>query len=92
MRFITTPERVGIEKGFRRGLKAGKRYIATAKRLGIAKGIQQGESNLLLRLLVRRFHGIPPTYLARIQQASAETLLIWGERIFDASRLEEVFL
>ncbi len=77
MRYITTPERLGIEKGIKQGIE---------------QGIQQGESNLLIRLLKRRFRFIPPTYLTRIQQASAETLLLWGERILDASTLEEVFL
>ncbi len=62
-------------------------YITTAQRIGI----KEGEINMLTLLLEHRFHLIPPNYLELIQQANADTLLIWGKRILDANSLEEVF-
>ncbi len=48
-------------------------------------------SDLTLLFLKRRFNKIPESYMIRIQQADAETLLLWGEKILDANALEEVF-
>ncbi len=62
-------------------------YINTAQRIGI----QQGESILLIRQLQRRFHQVPSNYLNRVQQADADTLLLWGERVLDARALDDVF-
>jgi hypothetical protein len=72
VQFITTPERVGFQKG-------------------LEKGLQKGEATLLTRLLERRFRHIPSKYLARIQQADVNALLVWGDRMFDAKTLDEVF-
>ncbi|HVV68159.1 MAG TPA: DUF4351 domain-containing protein [Gammaproteobacteria bacterium] len=78
--FITTPERVGIQKGIQQGFQQG-----------LKTGLQKGEAALLIRLLQHRFHHLPSNYLTRIQQADSNTLLIWGERVLDANTLEEVF-
>ncbi len=70
-------------------------FITTPERVGfqqgLQQGLQQGEATLLTRLLERRFHHIPPHYLARIQQADINALLVWGYRLFDAKTLDEVF-
>ncbi len=66
-------------------------YITTPQRIGRQEGIQQGESTILIRLLQRRFHSIPSTYLTQVMQADADTLLLWADRIFDAKTLDEVF-
>ncbi len=54
-------------------------------------GIHQGEVALFTRQLKYRFNQVPESYLKRIEQADAETLLSWGERILDAKTLEEIF-
>ena len=76
MPYITTAERIGIQKGLQQGLE---------------QGLQQGESTLLLRQLVYKFKNIPAVYLQKIDQANCEDLLKWGERILDNSSLEKVF-
>lgn len=78
--YISTPVQLGIEKGIQQGLHEG-----------IFRGIHEGEAALLLRQIKHRFGHVPEVYLQRIQQADAETLLIWGERVLDASTLEEIF-
>ncbi len=80
VQFITTPERVGRMEGFKEGLETG-----------IQKGLKEGEATILIRQLQRRFGQIPPKYLAQIQQSDVDTLLMWCERVLDATTLEEVF-
>jgi hypothetical protein len=61
-------------------------------KIGLQQGINQGEVAMLLRLLKRRFYQVPVNYLKEIQEADAETLLLWSEKILDAKTLEEVFV
>jgi predicted transposase/invertase (TIGR01784 family) len=58
---------------------------------GIHQGIHQGEVALFTRQLKRRFYEVPECYFKYIEQADAETLLLWGEKILDAKTLEEIF-
>jgi recombination-promoting nuclease RpnB len=60
---------------------------------GIHQGIHQGEAAVITRQLKRRFHlhQIPDSYLSKIEQADAEMLLLWSDRILDAQSLEEIF-
>ncbi len=75
--YITSFERHGIEKGIQQGIDLGK---------------QQGEGAILLRLLQHKFKGKPlDFYCTKIQAASAETLLVWAERVLDSDNLEEIF-
>ncbi len=57
------------------------------------EGFHQGETAMLTRQLKRRFHlrQIPESYLAKIEEADAETLLLWGDKILDAQSFEEIF-
>ena len=55
------------------------------------RGIHLGEVAIITRQLKRRFHQVPESYLTRIEQADAETLLSWSDKILDAKSLEEVF-
>lgn len=80
MGYITTFERLGIEKGYQQGLTQG-----------LEQGLNQGKADLLIRLLQHRFHSIPSIHLERIKRAGPETLLIWGERVLEAQSLEEIF-
>ena len=58
---------------------------------GKQEGRQEGEAALLLRLLERRFGPVPGNARRRVQEADADTLLLWGERILDANTPEEVW-
>ena len=58
---------------------------------GRRKGRREGEADLLLRQLARRFGPLSPAVEERVRRADAERLLAWGERFVDAADLEEVF-
>jgi predicted transposase/invertase (TIGR01784 family) len=58
---------------------------------GLRLGIHQGEATMMMRQLTRRFKQVPKSYLQLIEQADAETLLVWGERILEAETLEDIF-
>lgn len=73
-------ERRGIEKGIEEGIQKG-----------MQQGMQEGEAALITRQIQRRFGDIPATYMQRIKEADAQTLLVWGDRILDAATLEEIF-
>ncbi len=58
---------------------------------GIQKGRVEGQADLLLRLLTRRFGTIPDTTTERIRAATAEQLETWSLNILDAETLGDVF-
>ena len=84
MPYITSVERIGMEKGMQKGIEQG-----------IEKGIQQGKqlgaADMLLHQIERRFG--PPSDLVRerIIKADANTLMQWSERILDAQNLDELW-
>jgi len=45
---------------------------------------------VLVRLMERRFGALAPQLRRRIEQADAETLLRWSERVLTAASAEEV--
>ncbi|CAG0950601.1 hypothetical protein ANRL3_00209 [Anaerolineae bacterium] len=57
---------------------------------GLERGRQEGEAALLQRLLERRFGPLDEALHQRIALADADTLLRWGERIFQESSAEDV--
>ncbi len=80
MRYVSSVERIGIEKGLQQGLLQG-----------MQQGMQQGEGVLLRRLLARRFGALPETIENRLTQASVNQLETWGDRVLDAKSLDDVF-
>jgi len=80
MPYITTIERMGIEKGMQEGIREG-----------IQKGIQKGEAAILKRQLARRFEQLPDWVEPRLRKASRKELERWAERLLDAATLDEVF-
>ena len=54
------------------------------------QGEAKGEATLLERQLKLRFGNLSEAVRLRLAQADAETLLRWGERIFQASSPEDV--
>jgi len=92
MSYITSIERSGIKKGLRRGLERGvARGIKQGERQGVQQGVQQGEATVLLRLM-RLKYGEPAVeaYRRRIEQADADTLLRWSERLLTADTPEQM--
>jgi len=73
-----------IEQGIRQGMEQGIEQ-------GIEQGKRQGEAEVLLRQLERKFGPASATLRQRIQEADAETLLHWSERILTADTPEAVF-
>ncbi|TLD44437.1 MAG: hypothetical protein FAZ92_03304 [Accumulibacter sp.] len=88
MPYITSVERIGIEKGMQQGMQQGMRQ---GMQQGMQQGIRQGESALLERQLTRRFGPPSAETLARLNAATVEELEQWAENILDATTLEEVF-
>jgi hypothetical protein len=78
----------GLHEGMQQGLHQG---MQQGLHQGMQQGMQQGEAAVLKRLLQRRFGEVPVIYVQKIDNAGAETLLDWSERILDAKTLEDVF-
>ena len=76
MRYVTSVERTGREEGRKQGRLGGRR---------------EGEAALLRRLLLRRFGAVPAWAEARLNGATTDQFEVWGERILDAAKLEDVF-
>ncbi len=76
MAYITSAERIGIERGLEQS---------------IHQGIHQGERTLLLRLLQRKFGEVPAYYHGLMDRANPETLLKWADLLITANSLDEIF-
>lgn len=76
MAFMTTAEK--------RGHKIGREE-------GIETGIHKGETILLVNLLNFKFKKIPKKYLQLIENANADSLLLWARRVLTAENLEDIF-
>ncbi|MBM0107118.1 DUF4351 domain-containing protein [Steroidobacter sp. S1-65] len=55
------------------------------------EGLREGEAQLLLRQLRRRFGELPVWVQSRLQQAPSEQLERWGERLLEIDTLEALF-
>lgn len=71
-----------------------KRFIAQGKAEGKAEGQAEGElqgrAAMLMKQLTLKYGPLPMTASERVQQASAEELDRWAERILSAASLDEV--
>lgn len=72
-----------IEEGRQEGRLEGRQE-------GRLEGLQHGEARVLTPLLRLRFGELPTAEQRRIEQADAETLLRWSERVLTARSLSEV--
>ncbi len=84
MPYVTSIERMGIEKGRQQGRQEGRQE-------GLQEGIQRGEASLLRRQLARRFGALPSWAEQRLEQASLEDLERWADRVLEVQTLAEVF-
>ena len=58
---------------------------------GIEVGCLKGESQLLAKLLVKRFGLLPAWVQGKMALADSEQLELWGERNLDAKTLSDIF-
>jgi hypothetical protein len=80
MPYVTSVERIGIQKGLQQGLEQGRQ-----------EGRKEGEAAILLRQISLKF-GPPSEHVrARIEAADADTLLDWSARILAAERVDDIF-
>jgi hypothetical protein len=84
MPYVTSVERIGIQKGLQQGLEQGREE-------GRQEGRKEGEAAILLRQISLKF-GPPSEHVrARIEAADADTLLDWSARILAAERVDDIF-
>jgi flagellar biosynthesis/type III secretory pathway protein FliH len=81
--YITSVERVGIEKGLQQGLQQGMQQ-------GMQQGIQQGEMTILLRQLEQKFKEVPAVYREQVQNLDSEALLRVATRLLECQSLDEL--
>jgi len=67
-----------------------KRYIAQGKAEGKAEGELRGQSAILIKLIGLKFGPLTTETTDRVQQASAEQLGRWAERLLDATSLDDL--
>ncbi|HLA36106.1 MAG TPA: DUF4351 domain-containing protein [Rhodocyclaceae bacterium] len=88
MRYISSVEQIGIEKGLQQGLLQG---LQQGVQQGVQQGLQQGEALALRRLLAKRFGALPDELAARIAAASLDQVETWFDRAIEAPSLHAVF-
>lgn len=80
MPYISSVERLGEERGRLMGI-----------RIALQEGREKGKAGRIRHLLTRRFRAVPTPLPQRIAQADSRLLDRWGDRILDATSLEEMF-
>ena len=103
MRYVTSVERLAIERGIQQGKLEGKLEGEREGKLkgklegklegmleGEREGKLKGEAMVLERLLAKRFGPLADETRGRLRSASAEQLELWAERILDAPTLAAV--
>jgi len=76
MPYVTSVERLAIQRGMQQGLEQGR---------------LEGKIEGLERLLVKRFGPLDEATRRRLDMATPEQLDRWTDRILDVSRVEAVF-
>jgi len=76
MPYITSVERIGMEKGIQQGIEQGK---------------QLGAVDTHLRQIERRFGPPSDVVRERVTKADPSTLMHWSERILDAQKLDDLW-
>lgn len=64
-----------------------KKYVAEGRN----EGRKEGYRALLRTLLQERFGELPADAIARLDDADADTLDVWGRRVLTATSLADVF-
>jgi hypothetical protein len=64
--------------------------LAEGRNKGLEQGRSEGQRQMLVRQLGKRFGTLPNDAVARVSAATLETLEIWSDRVLTASTLSEV--
>lgn len=76
-------------------MSTGERLLAKGRSEGRVEGRvegwREGQVMVLRRLLERRFGGLPPEVLTRLEAASAADLERWIDQVLDATSLADLF-
>ncbi len=92
MAYVSSVERIGIEKGMQAGMQQGMQQgKQQGLQQGIQAGMQQGEAMALQKLLTKRFGAVVPAIAVQIETADLSQIGIWFDRAIDAPSLDAVF-
>ncbi len=104
MRYVSSIERIGFETGFEKGMQQGvqqgvqqgiqqgvQQGMQQGVQQGVRRGVQQGETTMLFRQMERKFGKVSKKVKQKIEAADSDTLLTWGEKILNASTINDVF-
>lgn len=80
MPYITSVERIGMEKGLEKGRMEGR-----------MEGLREGVGRTLIRMIQRRFGSVPDWVNDRLAAADLDTLESWSEKCVDADALQTIF-
>jgi hypothetical protein len=83
MRYVSSVEQIGIEKGIALGINQGITQ-------GITQGRFEGEFKLLRKQLERRFGTLPAWAMAKLNDASESDMESWAELVLTAPTLEAI--
>ena len=84
MRYVSSIERFGIEKGVLQGRIEGRIE-------GRQEGRQEGELRILKKLLERRFGTLTTTLQERLNNATEADLDRWTDAVLTAATIDDVF-
>ena len=84
MPYVTSVERIGIQKGLQQGLEQGRQE-------GRQEGRKEGEAAILFRQITLKFGPPSEEVRARIEAADTDTLLEWSARILTAEHVQDIF-
>lgn len=95
MAYITTFERLGIQRGLQQGLEQGvlkglEQGLERGIRKGLQQGVLKGAKEALIRQLKRRFAQISKADLHKIECADLTTILAWEESVAHSTSVEDV--
>ena len=88
MRYISSAERIGMQRGREEGVQQG---MEQGVQQGVQQGLQQGIALMVRQLLQRRFGSPPPWVETKLQEGTAQELEQWAKRLLNADSLEAVF-
>jgi flagellar biosynthesis/type III secretory pathway protein FliH len=95
MRYVSSFERILIDRGFKKGLEQGiergiEKGIEKGIEEGMQRGVMQGEVRLIERLLKKRFGDLPAWVDRRLQMATESELATWTDAVLTADSVESV--
>nr|VFK23665.1 MAG: protein of unknown function (DUF4351) [Candidatus Kentron sp. LPFa] len=92
IRSVKPEEEEKMMSQFAQDIINGKpKWVEMVRQKSLQEGRLEGEAELLLRQLSRRFQPLPDEIPDRVREADPNTIESWADRILDAKSLDEVF-